>query len=342
MGPLETVSRRNTFRGSQALERQRTYDCRIDPKNRIESRSKSSPARVRESTSGASAIQSPANKKQSRASAELWEAVYSLGLHTKPEGANTLSNRTIVSSSRSTIVSDTSSRTPSQRKALKKFTREIELYLQACRSLPKGTFIATPTTLSARTIDEFRPYQAQFQSAGLAVTSDQQRRLSRFEAEQSPPPTPPKDDKMVLRKGKEKEKRREPSYASGSTGTTVLGWTPPHEKTSPQPKTARQPSSEIDHTIIGFTPPHERVTSPPSRPPPPAPITPSKKSLPWLRKPETSPESVSPINKMSAAPSVDKLEPPTPLEGWVATSSSPPKEKTMERIRKSGPVVPRE
>lgn len=344
MGPLETVSRRNTLRGSQLLERRRTYDCRIDPRNRPENRSKSGPARIREA--GARETE---QKEDSRLSIELREAVNSLGLQTQPE-VDTSSNATIVPLSRGTIVSKTLSRTPSQRKALRKFTREIDLYLQACRSLPKGTLVATPslTTISARTIDELKPYQAQFQSAGLAVTSDQQRRLSRIEVKQSPPPTPPKDEKcsavpssfsddnMVLRKEKQKEKRREPSYISESTGTTVLGWTPPHEKNSPEPKskTTRQLSSEAG-TIIGFTPPHEKAV-PPSRPPPRAPH--GKKSLPWLRKPEASAEPFSPTKRMSTV-ATDKPQPPTPLEGWVSAPNSPAKDNSLEKPRKSGPVV---
>jgi len=351
VGPLETVSRRNTSGASLTLDRKRTYDFRIDPKNQLEGRSNPGPSQIRESATGVRNVQTSAEKKQlSRASAELWEAVNSLGLQTKLEGAS--SNNTNVPSSPGGIISEISSRSPSQRKTLRKFTREIELYLQACRSLPKGTLVATPslTTISARTIDELKPYQAQFQSAGLAVTSDQQRGLSKPRVEEPPPPTPPKDEKwsnldslsdgtMGLRKDKQKEKRRKPSYASGSTGTTVMGWTPPHEKSSPRPKTTRQPSWDSDHTIIGFTPPHEKASA---RPPPSAPKVPSKKSLPWLRKPESSPEPVSPTNKMSAAPNVDKPQPPTPLEGWVATSDLPTKDKTVEKPRESGPVVPRE
>lgn len=346
MGPRETDSRRNTFRGSQALERRRTYDCRIDPKIRVESRSKSGPARIRERTSRSGTIQSTPRTTQSGISADLQEAVNSLGLQSKPDSP---SNESVVPFSRGRTISRTPSRTPSQQKALKKFTREINLYLQACRSLPKGTLLATPsiTTISAHTIDELKPYQAQFQSAGLAVTSDQQRRSSKLPVEQSPPTPPPKDekcstpslsdDKMAL----QKEKRREPSYASGSTGTTVLGWTPPHEKSSPLPKTARQPSSESDHTVIGFTPPHERAV-PPTRPPPSPPKPPTKKSLPWLRNPEVSPLSVSPTKNMSAAPSADRPEPSTPLEGWFSTSGSPKKDKTTEKLGKSDPIVPRE
>jgi hypothetical protein len=359
VGPLETVSKRNIYRSSQTVDRRRTYDCRIDPKSQVEDhRSKSDPARITANAAGPRAKEksqvSPKKKTQSRTSAELWEAVNSLGLQTKAKGSDTPSNKTFVPS----VFSDKFSRTPSQRKALKKFTREIELYLQACRSIPKGSLVATPslTTISVFTVDEFKPYQAQFQSAGLAVTSDEQRGLVKLQVEPSPPPTPPKDlkwskinsssdDKMGCRNNKQSEKsqkRREPSYTSGSTGTTVMGFTPPHEKSYPRPKTPRQPSSESDHIIIGFTPPYERVAAPPARPPPSAPKTSTKKSLPWLRGPDSSPEPVSPTKKMSTAPEPDKHRPSTPFEGWVTTFDSPTKDNTPEKLRKSGPPDPRE
>ena len=273
----------------------------------------------------------------------------SLGLQSKPE---TPSNGSIVPSSCCTTTSNSRSRTRSQRQGFRKFTRELELYLQACRSLPRGTLVATPslTTISAHTIDELKPYQAQFRSAGLAVTSDQQKRLSRIQNEESPPPPPPKDEQWAnldllgdgtmgfSRKGKQKEKPREPSYASGSTGTTVLGWTPPHEKNSPRPKIARQSSTDSDHTIIGFTPPQGKL---PTRPPPLVPKVPSKKSLPWLRRPDSSPESVSPTNTMNTAPRAGKSQPTTPIEGWIATSGSPTRDKAVEKLKNSEPVVPR-
>jgi hypothetical protein len=350
VGPRERVRRRSTSRASPAPDRRRTYDCRIDPKSHLEGRNKSGPSGIRGRTSDIRNIHTLQEKQNlSRVSTELWEAVNCLGLQSKPD---TPSNGTIVPSSRGTIISNSGFRTRSQRKGFRKFTRELELYLQACRSLPKGTLVATPslTTISARTIDELKPYQAQFQSAGLAVTSDQQKRLSRIQIEESPPPPPPKDEQWAnldllgdgtmgfFRKDKQKEKPREPSYASGSTGTTVMGWTPPHEKNSSRPKIARQPSTDSDHTIIGFTPPHEKI---PTRPPPPVPRVPSKKSLPWLRKPDTSRESVSPTNTMNAAPKADKSQPTTPLEGWVATSDSLTRDKTVEEPKNCRPVVPR-
>jgi hypothetical protein len=359
VGSLETVSRRNTYRGSQTLERRRTYDCRIDPKKRVEEhRSRSGPTQVVTNVPGpqtrARSRVPPDKKQQSCTSAELLETVNSLALQTRAKGSDSLSNKTIVPS----VFSDNGSRTSSQRKALKKFTREIELYLQACRSLPKVSLVATPslTTISAFTVDEFKPYQAQFQSAGLAVTSDEQRGLVKLQEEPSPPPTPPKDlkwskvnsssdEKMVFQNNKlndKSQKRREPSYVSGSSGTTMIGFTSPDERSYPRPSIARKPSSDSDHTITGFTPPHERVAPPPARPSRSAPKTSTKKSLPWLRRPIASPEPVSPTKKMSS-PEADEHRPSTLLKGWVTTVDPPTsKGKTPEKLRKGGPSDPRE
>lgn len=279
---------------------------------------------------------SPKRKKQSSATPEFQEAVHTFALQSKVQGSSTQSVNSIVQS----VFSDTS-RTPSQRRALRRFTREIELYLQAARTLPKQSLVPslTSTTISANTILEFKPYQSEFQSAGLAVTSGEQRGAIPLQEFPSPPPTPPKDEKwekmaILSRKSKaesenktqEKGKLAErgpPSFASGSTGTTVIGFTPPHEKSYPRPKEDRKPPSlASDHTVLGFTPPHEKMIDP--SPPPTTSLEPrtssTRTSLPWLRRPEQSPEA-SPTKKMSIA-SVEKYQQPrasTPLHGWVST-----------------------
>jgi hypothetical protein len=70
------------------------------------------------------------------------------------------------------------SRSSSQRRALHKFEKELEKFAKI--SAPRGRkVIATPTVsetpLSLDTIQEFMPYRSQFQAAGLAVTSADQR-----------------------------------------------------------------------------------------------------------------------------------------------------------------------
>ncbi|KUJ22830.1 uncharacterized protein LY89DRAFT_311482 [Mollisia scopiformis] len=275
-------------------------------------------------------------KQQSFNSPEFWEAVNSIALQSKKHRSDTLSITSIIQS-----VFSEKSRTRSQRRALRRFTREIELYLQAARTLPKQSLVPsiTATSISANTVLELKPYQSQFQSAGLAVTSEEQRRASPPREFLNPPQTPPKDEKwekmaILSRKSKiepESSKKEEkgkapergpPSFASGSTGTTVLGFTPPHEKSYPRPKMERkQPSLESDHTILGFTPPHERMITPPPPPPNFSELRPTtKRSLPWLRRNSHSPEA-SPTKRMSFAPVEQNQQPraSTPLQGWVST-----------------------
>ncbi|ESZ99273.1 hypothetical protein SBOR_0314 [Sclerotinia borealis F-4128] len=81
------------------------------------------------------------------------------------------------------IASNPSSRSPSQRRALKRFTRELELYLQIVKQAPKQSPISSVPSISfstqtIQTLHEFKPYHAEFQAAGLAVTSAEQRRQS--------------------------------------------------------------------------------------------------------------------------------------------------------------------
>ncbi|RAL63503.1 hypothetical protein DID88_003923 [Monilinia fructigena] len=81
------------------------------------------------------------------------------------------------------IASNSSSRSPSQRRALKRFTRELDLYLQIAKQAPTQTPISSVRSTSfssqtIQTIQEFKPYHAEFQAAGLAVTSAEQRNQS--------------------------------------------------------------------------------------------------------------------------------------------------------------------
>jgi hypothetical protein len=135
------------------------------------------------------------------------------------------------------------------------------------------------------------------------------------------------DDKQAKRNAL---KKQQPSYASGSTGTDIIGFTPPHEKSYPRGQAARPPSNaSSDVTHIGWTPPERAAPVPPPKIDDSPPQTPSKKSLPWLRKPESS--QVSPTKKMSAASAKTER-----VTGWVSTleDASPPlppgKDKKIE------------
>jgi len=300
--PSIVTNRQNTSlarkRGSscdcEPIGASRTYDTRIDPKSQTGTQKKSKPGQpksfvtTRRSTkSRASSTKRPSNFEDPA----FWQAVNSLALQVNNAASVDPSIRSIVRS----LGSDTASRSPSQKRAIRQFTREISLYLQAAHSLPKQSLVASPsaTTISAHTITELKPFQAEFQAAGLAVTSAEQRGMPsrKLIKDRSPPPTPPKDDKWAKRRTSVKESKpvdnlRDHSGGSASTGSTVIGFTPPHEKShspSKSKRTVRRSSSEV--TEIGFTPHHELYASPPKpKPTPPAPTSPRKRSLPWLQK----------------------------------------------------------
>jgi len=68
------------------------------------------------------------------------------------------------------------SRSPSQRRTLKRFARELELHLKAVESLPKKSLIPSPSITTIQTVEALKPYHKQMLSAGLAVTSAEQRK----------------------------------------------------------------------------------------------------------------------------------------------------------------------
>ncbi|KAH8657529.1 hypothetical protein BGZ60DRAFT_531686 [Tricladium varicosporioides] len=210
-------------------------------------------------------------------------------------------------------------RTPSQTKALKRFTKELDLHWQAVRFLPKQTILASPsiTTVSADTIGEFLPFHAEFQSAGLSITSKEQGRLSSNHAGHMPSLPPPSRGKSGTLANKEHKTRwtgsnvrissakfigndgPSSSIGSASTGTTIIGFTPPHEKHLARRTNSRRKYSSASTASIGFTPPHELYIpkQPPTRP---APITPTRTSIPWLRKADQSSKAPPSAAKVSS------------------------------------------
>ncbi|KAI2613689.1 uncharacterized protein GGS25DRAFT_10961 [Hypoxylon fragiforme] len=78
------------------------------------------------------------------------------------------------------LESDIPSRTPSQRKALNKFTRQLEKYADVAgvaSKLPVMTPTESESKVSYHTVQPLVPYQDEFQAAGLAVTSAEQGRM---------------------------------------------------------------------------------------------------------------------------------------------------------------------
>ena len=322
------VSRRSAYFSPDDVGRRRTYDPRIDPANRIkdERRTKSTPAHRTQfiPTRKRRGTLDPTEKVAKLRSPAFRKAVKSFTLPSKEATASAASIKSVIQ----TILSDAPSRTRSQRRALNHFTKELELYLQAAKSLPKKSLIPSPsaTTISAHTVEELRPYRSQFEAAGLAVTSSEQQNsfaIGKLKKSSIAPSAPPKENMWTS--GKSKAGPANPSFSSG---TTVMGWTPPHE--APRKPRSQRTSYTLssDHTVMAFTPPHEATTAQPKPAPPepnrapPAPRVPAKKSLPWLRQAGSSPEG-----------------PPSPTTKREPQTYVPPA-RTEDRRVSEGSIIP--
>ncbi|CZS94360.1 uncharacterized protein RAG0_04382 [Rhynchosporium agropyri] len=348
LGPLQAAS--NRILGPRPTEVRRRNDTGIDPLNPIAGQRRNSPSQPHfkpNTFQRATSQVLPARKDTGLSSLEFWEAVKDYSRQLKTKGTSASSVRSIVQS----LVSETASRTPSQKKVLRRFTRGLELYLQAAKEHPSQSLISSPasdfsTSVSAFTLHELKPYRSEFQSADLAVTSAEQKGMANLREDSPPPPTPPKDQsygksRSLPRKKstdtrKPTEKRKEPSYASGSTGTTVLGWTPPHEKSYGRPPMveSRSSSASTEHTIIGFTPLHHMSASlsKPVREAPAPPQATTKKSLPWIRKAGPSPEaSLTQKRSVISVKPEQQHRTSTPLTGWVSTVDVPEPLQSIER-----------
>jgi hypothetical protein len=157
------------------------------------------------------------------------------------------------------------SRTPSEQRALDKFTRELELHIVAspARKASLTTTTSSASCSSVHTIIEFIPYLAEFQAAGLAVTSNEQRNnSSRHFKTPLASPSQPNDIPGSSHKNKVSEGNDSPTKSR----CNVCAY-----------------SSSSDMTIIEFTAIEDLPNSSTIEEPPPQRTT-SKKALPWLRK----------------------------------------------------------
>ncbi len=346
VGPLQAVSNRRTSRKSRSIGGDPAHNPRIEHRKLAVGGQRTKNLSL---APNPSIVRPRIGSKRAIQPSMSWKTLQSLGHTQTPAGS-------FISSTTKSLISE-ASRTTSHKRAIDRFARSLEAHLQAYQAHPKESLLRSPpsTTISAYTIEELKPYQADFQAAGLAVTSSEQRRkLVNIQRAPAPPPTPMKvkfqtqilDFKtspegrplnlleasleastLSIRGGKkpEKSKSKLPSSASGSTGTTVLGFTPPHEKSYPRLYSHKRLSSASDHTIVGFAPPYERMPQWQSMALPPAPKTPTKtptkRILPWLQKKESSPTPPPRSSMISAAPTKpEPSRPLSPLGGWVSNS----------------------
>ncbi|KAM3074421.1 hypothetical protein ACMFMG_002775 [Clarireedia jacksonii] len=321
------------------------------------------PNEIQQQTSSAENSAQKENRKQG--SIELLESSALASLARRKSFSSSV--HSVVNS----IASHPSSRSPSQRLALKRFTRDLELYLQAARHIPKQTPITSAPSTSfstgtVQTVQELKPYRAEFQAAGLAVTSDDQRGKKRTDLkrrqtaskansveqrrktvpEVKPPPLSFQSQKLVgapnirqrrslsnigevpqspategdmsakspnllTKKAPTKlngdsvqrhVQERETSAMSEASDDTIIDWTPKYEMQKPitrlgvLPRSPLSPPISSPTFVSGKNEANISKTTTPRKPP-------AKKSLPWLRKLQSSqpiPALMTPAKKTDA------------------------------------------
>ncbi|KAF3066560.1 hypothetical protein GL218_09090 [Daldinia childiae] len=170
--------------------------------------------------------------------------------------------------------SEIPSRTSSQRKALNRFTRQLEKYADAAGAIGKAP-VRTPTDsdskMSYHTVQPLLPYQKEFQAAGLAVTS----------AEQSRRP-------LIKHRSNEKPVNSSSRYVQASV--QVDG------EFDGQDNVLSEQSGSSSGSYVEFTPagnPIEILPSPKSKPKRKLLSKDRGSILPWLRKKSPAKESYS-------------------------------------------------
>lgn len=168
--PTDRVRNTSIHRRASVLGRSHTYDPRL-PVRKARCRNKSTSSKhdaVGQSLSISTMLKSATADNQPIA----------LDLSTHQATRDSISSASTEFSSQSAQISGLPSRTPPQLAALKNFRRGLKRHLIAQEAVRKACLsLSSPSssTLSANTVVEFVPYMSEFQAAGLALTSAEQR-----------------------------------------------------------------------------------------------------------------------------------------------------------------------
>jgi hypothetical protein len=273
LGPLDSVG--SKYYSPDDVGRRRTYDSRIDPKPRMKANENRSV--LADSTQVGNykrvADQNISEKQEDEAT----------DVNVEKTGKNSQRATPSLRSMTQTIISDSPSCTPTRKKAIKRFTKELQVYIEATRSLPSKLIepSVSSTTISAHTLKELKPYQAHFNSAGLAVTAaDQLGKTSimptRSKRQAGLPTIPVKCDiyakptlpeRPSISAAVDLQGRFDDSYDLDSTTQNPTsidkrqGVEVHHHH-----KTATMASFDSDTTLMAFTPPNERSEFPSVQP----------------------------------------------------------------------------
>jgi hypothetical protein len=265
---------------ASVLRRSRTYDPRL-PVERARRRTKSTSSKydaVGQSRS-ISIVLKPARMEKKPISIDL-------SLQQATRGST--SSASTESNSQPAQLSGLPSRTPTQLVALKNFRRGLERHIIAQEAVRKACLsLSSPSssTLSAKTVVEFVPYMAEFQAAGLAVTSTEQRTHVVRQSRREVVPPLPKDVG---------DKEQTPVNASGGMGNGS-----PIASHDGSGGGLHTDTTSSRTTLIAFSScrePKSVVTYPTRN------VASKKALLPWLRK-APEPPSLSqsiPANRINA------------------------------------------
>ena len=102
------------------------------------------------------------------------------------------------------VISEAPSRTPSEKRALNKFTTELRAYLEEQQTMPeevlsRASSMASATTeVTVNTVQALKPWHEEFRAAGLAVTGSEQR-MKKWMEKGRTLPTLPIEKKVEMR-----------------------------------------------------------------------------------------------------------------------------------------------
>ncbi len=167
----ERVRKNGTHGRASLYSRTRNYDPRLPVRRKLRPiKSTSNNDDAVSQPQSISMILKPTTKDKQPNSAHL---------STQQATRGNISSTSTVTSPQPAQLSGRPPRSPTQLLALMKFSRGLERHLIAQEAVRKaGLSLSSPSTstLSADTVLEFVPYMAEFQAAGLAITSAEQRR----------------------------------------------------------------------------------------------------------------------------------------------------------------------
>jgi len=196
IGEYAHVGRFDTVRAPPAREetrasRARTYDGRITYKR----------VPLRKSTAIVVDKEMPAKKNdktllQTRSSFKKSPRRRSTRL-TSGRNKKSISSSPSIQSLIESVISEAPSRTPSEKRTLNRFTKDLRSYIQVQRSMPPKIVPSRPlsrasatTEVTVKTVQALKPFHEEFKSAGLAVTRSEQRMKGWMEAGRNKPALP--------------------------------------------------------------------------------------------------------------------------------------------------------